>query len=47
MKDNRNIYGDGRDVGRKQMRCGMTEMEKWFRRTATDWENIDREQLPT
>ena len=46
MRDNRDIYGDGGDVRRKQMICGTTEMAKWIGRTNTDWENIDRERLP-
>ena len=47
MRDNRDEYGGGGGVGRQQVRCGTTEMAKWVGRTATDWENIDREQLPT
>ena len=46
IRDNRNGYGGGGDVGRQQMRCGTTEMAKWVGSTATDWENIDRERLP-
>ena len=47
MQDNMDEYVGGGDVGRQQMRCGTTEMAKWVRRTATDWVNIDMEQLPT
>ena len=47
IRDNRNGYDGGVDVGRQQMRCGTTEMAKWVERTATDWENINREQLTT
>ena len=47
MWDTRNGYGGGGDVGWQQMRCGMTDMEKWVRRTAIDWAYIDRERLPT
>ena len=43
MQDNRDVYGGGGDVGRQQMRCGMTDMAKWLGRTATEWENISRE----
>ena len=41
--DNRDCYGGGGDAGWQQKRCGMTEMAKWARRTAVDWENTDRE----
>ena len=47
MRDNRDGYSSGGDVGRQYMRCGTTEMEKWVGRTATDWVNIDREKIPT
>ena len=47
MHDNRYGYGNGRDVGRKQMICRTMEMKKWVVRAATDWENIDRERLLT
>ena len=47
MRDNRDEYRGGVDVGRKHKRCGTTEMEKWVGRTATDWANINREKLPT
>ena len=47
IQDNRDGYRGGGDVGRQQMRCGTTEMVKWVVRTATEWTNIDREQLPT
>ena len=47
MQENRDGYGGGGYVGRKQMRCGTTEMAKWVGRTVVDWENINREQLPT
>ena len=39
-------YGGRGDVGRQQMGYGKTEMAKWVGRTATEWANIDREQLP-
>ena len=47
MRDNRDEYGGGGDAGWQQKRCGTTEMAKWVGRTATYWENIDREGLPT
>ena len=47
MKDNRDGYGGGGDVGRKQMRCGTTDMAKWVVRTETYWANINRELMPT
>ena len=47
MQDNRDGYGGRRDAGRQHKRCGPTEMTKWVGSTATHWENIDREQLPT
>ena len=47
MRDNRDGYGNGVDVVWQHMRCGTKEMEKWVERTATDWENINRERLPT
>ena len=47
MQDNRDGYGGRGDVGRQQMRCGTTDMAKWVVRTATEWVNIDREQLST
>ena len=47
MRDNRDGYGGGGDAGQQHKRCGMTEMAKWVGITATDYENIDREQLPT
>ena len=47
MKDSRYGYGGGGDVGRKQMRCGTTDMEKWVVRTDMDFSNIDRDQLLT
>ena len=47
MRGNRDGYDGGGDVGRQQKRCGTTEMEKWVKRTVTDWANIDRERLPT
>ena len=47
MRDNRDGYSGRGDVGRKQKICGTAEMSKWVGRTATDWTNIDREQLPT
>ena len=47
MRDNQDVYGGGGDVGRQHMICGTLEMTKWVGRTATDWENIDREKLPT
>ena len=47
MQDNMDGYGGRGDVGWQKMRCGMTEMAKWVVRTATEWENIDRERLPT
>ena len=43
MRDIRDRYGGGGDVGRQQMRCGTTEMAKWVGRTARNWANIDRE----
>ena len=47
IQDNRDGYGDGVDVRRQQIKCGTTEMAKWVVRTAMEWENIDRERLPT
>ena len=47
MRDNSDGYGGEGDVGRQQMRCGMTEMTQWFVRMATEWDNIDRELLLT
>ena len=47
MQDNRDGYGDGEDAEQQHKRCGKTEMEKWVGRMATDWENNDREHLPT
>ena len=47
MRDNRELYGGGGDVGRQQKRCGTTDMEKRVGRMATDWVNIDRKKLPT
>ena len=47
MKDNKDGYGVGGDAGRQHKRRGTMEMAKWFERMATDWENIDRERLPT
>ena len=45
MKDNRDEYGGGGDVVRQLKRCGMTDMVKWVGRSATDWANIDRDNL--
>ena len=42
IRDNRDEYGGREDLGRKQMRFGTTEMEKWVGRAATDWANINR-----
>ena len=42
MQDNRDGYGGGGDARRQQKICGTKEMAKWVGRTATDWENIDR-----
>ena len=47
MQEKRDGYGGGVDAGRQQKRCGTTEMAKLVGRTATDWENIDRERLQT
>ena len=47
MQDNRDGYSGGGDAGRQQKRCGATDIAKWVVTTATDWSNIDREQLPT
>ena len=47
IQDNRDGYDGGGYVGRQQMRCGTTEMDKWVVRTATDWANIDKERIPT
>ena len=47
IRENRDGYGDGGDVGRQHTRCGITEMEKWVGRTMTFWENVDRERPPT
>ena len=47
MRDNNDGYGVRGYPGRKQKRCGTTEMKKWVGIKATDWGNIDREQLPT
>ena len=43
MWDNRYGYGGRGDAGWQYKICGTTEMAKWVGRTATDWENIDRE----
>ena len=42
MRDNRDVYRGREDVGRQQMICETTEMEKWVGRTAMEWSNIDR-----
>ena len=47
MQDNRDGYSGGVDVGWQQMRFGTMDMAKCVVRTATDWENIYRERLPT
>ena len=47
MRDNRYGYGGGGYAGRQQKRCGTMEMAKWVVRTVKEWENIDRERLPT
>ena len=47
MRDNMDGYGGGGDAGWQQKRCGMKEMANGVRRKATDWENFDRERLPT
>ena len=47
MRDRRDGYSGDRDAGWQQKRCGTAEMEKWVGITATDWENINRERLPT
>ena len=47
MQDNRYGYDGGGYAGRQQKICGTMEMAKWAGRTATDWANIDREQLAT
>ena len=47
IQDNRDGYGSGGDAGPQQMRCGTTEMAKWFVSTAADWANIDRELMTT
>ena len=46
MRDNRDGYGGRGDVGQQQMICGTTDIAKWVGRTATEWENIDKERLP-
>ena len=45
MKENRDGYDGIGYAGRQHMICETAEMAKWVGRTATDWENIDREQL--
>ena len=45
MRYNRYVYDDRGYAERQQKRCWMMEMEKCIGRTATDWENIDREEL--
>ena len=47
MQYNRDGCGGEVDAGHKQMIYGKTEMAKWVGITDTDWENIDREKLPT
>ena len=47
MRDTRNGYGGGGYAGRQQKICRTTDMAKWVGRTATEWENINRERLPT
>ena len=47
MRDIRDGCGDGGDAGQKQKICGMTDMAKWVRRMAADWEILDRDRLPT
>ena len=47
MRDGTEGYGGAGYEGRQQKRYGTTEMAKWVGRTATDRENINREQIPT
>ena len=47
VQGEKDAYGGGGYVGRQQMICGATTMEKWVVRTATYWANINRELLPT
>ena len=47
MRDNRDEYRGRGDTGWQQKICGMTDMAKWVGRTVADWENINRERLPT
>ena len=47
MQDNRYGYGGGGYEVRQQNICGTMEMAKWVGRTATEWVDIYREQLPT
>ena len=44
---NRDGYGGVGDAVWQQNRCGTMEMAKWVGRKVVDWENIDREQIPT
>ena len=45
MQDNKDKYGAGGDVGRRQMRCGTTEMAKWVVRAETDWAILTRKDF--
>ena len=47
MRENRDGYDCGGDTGRQKKIFGIKEMAKWVRRTATEWENTNRGQLPT